>query len=301
MSAALHLDDGLRVDHMTSGAAAVSELLGHAAARRTGSVVLAKPVIESRAHLAAIRTLERRQARDGYRIDLRLPLAPTLSRHAVLSLYRAGMTHAELPAVAVSAQAGVRASLLETARMLKCLDEVGADVAWVLRASDDAATAAQLADVVPLLAQLSPPPREDERVTEVVARDADGIPEDALPAVAREALESWREHFARGGLTFSHGPGFVRIVDRRAGLESRDGHTVSRESVLVLGGAQAEIFLRLESPRSFAALRRHFAARVSAQRLREFLDALERIGLLLHDEQDRYLALVVRHKIVGVG
>jgi hypothetical protein len=127
----------------------------------------------------------------------------------------------------------------------------------------------------------------------------------AQPAQARAALQSllgaWREAHAPDLLTYSRGPGFVRVLDRRFKRASREEGKASRETVVTLSDKQADIFLFCGEHRPFRAIVERFDGQLSEPALRKFTEMLVDLRLFYRSRDDRFLALPVHKKIVGIG
>lgn len=230
--------------------------------------------------VATLERLAEHTGEAGYRLSLRLRLHPHLDRARVLRLQRAGMVRAKLAAVRLGED--VAATLLPVLRLLRYLAEARVEVEWDLHAEPDSEDPGgqALAGLLPSIVHL-PPPR----------------------AVAGTAavIDRWRDGWRRDSLTFSHGPGFVRIVDRRRGPQGAQSADVSRERVLVLHGLQYELFLALEEPSRRREMEARFQERLEPGPLGRWLDQMVEHRLVIEDGADRLLALPFRRKIVGVG
>ena len=114
------------------------------------------------------------------------------------------------------------------------------------------------------------------------------------------AIEAWRATHDPELLTYSRGPGFVRIIDRRV-LREHPRASDGDEDIISLVGRQAEIFLFCEGPRSLGQVVAQFESASQGAQTAKFLDLLVGRRLLFRSDDDRFLALPIHRKLVGVG
>ena len=99
------------------------------------------------------------------------------------------------------------------------------------------------------------------------------------------AIRDWRIEFRPDTLTYSPGPGFIRIVDQR--------QMTGRAKIAVLSGRKAELFSYCDASHSFSAICRRFAESPSSS-LRRDLDSLIERRFMWRDTRDRHVSLPVR-------
>ena len=120
-------------------------------------------------------------------------------------------------------------------------------------------------------------------------RYLDGRDPETYVASLRDAVERWQRlsREGRGSLDYRHGPGFLVIADRRAGLEAAD---------YILEAAEAKLFLGCEAGATPAQLAEKLKADggacFDAEEIEEFLDELVD-ARLMYREGDLFLGLAI--------
>jgi hypothetical protein len=107
-------------------------------------------------------------------------------------------------------------------------------------------------------------------------------------------LDSWRRTSAPNLLTYSRGPGFVRISDRRT------RQTASGETVITLVDKQSEIFLFCEEPRHLEQVIQRFLPQLTAANVEKFLEVLVEHRLFYRSTDNRFLALPIHRKLMRI-
>lgn len=231
---------------------------------------------DSRVAFAALaKELWRRSAQ----LELRAQVSYELDAAELRVLRDAGLVGAWLPPVPLD-EPESSSTLLDAASATKTLTESGMAVRWTFHGTGRADVIRQIS----ALKHLPPPTLSG-----------------ASGAALSDAVGHWRENWSANQLTFSRGPEFVRVVDRREGMSRRSGRLISSESVLVLAGVQAEVLLSLSRPTPFARLALQLQDSIDARTLRQLVELLTSRGLITHDDSDRHLALPVHRKLVEVG
>ena len=127
-----------------------------------------------------------------------------------------------------------------------------------------------------------------ERIAYFFEFDHAGLEDDELNEARRRLvneLQHWKKEYRPNTLTYSPGPGFVRIRDARAGTG------VAR--VVVLSGLSARVFSFCEVNHSIAAIRREFSA-ASTTAVDGAVDEMVTHKLMWRDGKGRCLSLPVR-------
>lgn len=274
-------------------AALVEHLFAAARRERTTFLDVVGHVLDRDACGAVLPALCARQLQEGVRLSPRWTVRPDLSDADTQLLLDAGVDHVRIQApapVAARSALPVLASVLERIDLLRSLAEARIEVSWELNPDLPGTSAEDLAATASLLerlAHLPPPALTDAGPGALPARDA---------LVA--AVERWRARYSPDALTYSQGPGFVRILDARP--RPPEAGSAAGDRLVTLAGAQSEIFRYCTQRRSLAELTERFAGRFQERQLSDFLGMLEGLGFAT-SAGGAYLSLPVHRKIVGIG
>lgn len=107
------------------------------------------------------------------------------------------------------------------------------------------------------------------------------------------ALENWQANYTPWLLTYSQGPDFIRILDRRP-------NNGSSERIITLRGVQAKIFKFCNEAKPFTRITEQFSGDVGQEVVPQFLKNMVSLRLMYRSGADQYLSLPLRRKLVGV-
>lgn len=176
------------------------------------------------------------------------------------------------------AKSRIESEFLRLVTAVMVLDLEGIEVSWALPTWAGSLEAAEL--LCPLMSFLHhvPPPQSPAN------DEAKGIK--AAPVV--RAVSVWWDRHQPHVLTYGHGPGFVRICDRREAVDA--------VRFITLRDAQAAVFLAARTPVAIDVLERA-AGGVAPVLLQRFLDNLVDARLMCRTDSGLYLRLPVRRRI----
>lgn len=107
-----------------------------------------------------------------------------------------------------------------------------------------------------------------------------------------DAVDEWREVYRPDSLTYTRGPGWVTINDRRL----RSTGSYDKALVIPLRGLQAEIFDFCDEARSLQQVQEFVQGRTSTRAVEAFLDMLVDRRLVYRAANQRYLSLPVHRR-----
>jgi len=217
-------------------------------------------------------------------LRLRLQVQSSMSKNKILMLKRAGVVEVEVQPPAPLTQAqndGLLEMNLRQLASVKWLHEQDIIVRWRLLGGIGGRAEIQDAETIEICRALThiPPPDDVLRLDTSCPRDrlsyssflvADESLTSQPPALElgtslTDAVGMWRSQYSPWTMTYTRGPGFIRIFDRRRGYS--DAHFIT------LTAEQGRLLSFLELPQTFEAIRSEFS-NIPASTLLSFVERL---------------------------
>jgi hypothetical protein len=291
-TAGLRIRPVLPLSALVDEQASTAELLDTASRYRVlrfdlGYLDPAKPVV-----VAFLKQMAQLRREGLYGFELWCRVSPRIGGDSCRLLKAAGVTQATVDLHAegdgeLGWATDINSQQIQAVRLL---DDAGVKAAWDFAlptadaASDDASWVSGLAALYHL-----PPPRG------IVAIPFwENLPADRVRSLS-SAIETWREAFdsSQEGpsprrLTYAQGPGFIRIFDRRSGLQNW--------TFVTLNARQSELFRFCDEGRSLPEIVAA-APEFPEPAVRQFLDLMVERQLMLRSRDGRYYLLPIRRRL----